>query len=68
MSLTTMEREITWAARHMLNNQKLRVKDIMEWSTTEVKPGTGEVVIFLPHPLSVYVAVMKECDKRKPAP
>lgn len=68
MSLATLEREIAWKVRDALNNQKLRVKDILEWSTSEIKQAGGEVVIYLPPPMAVYVAVLKEHDKRKPKP
>lgn len=64
MSLATLERAITEEARSILNNRKLRVKDMQEWSTGEVKPQEGEIVIFCPT-IGAYAAFKKECDKRK---
>ena len=63
MSVASLERAIVAGAREVLNNKELRVKDLMEWSTGEVKPQEGEVVIFVPA-LNVYVAVKAEHDKR----
>jgi hypothetical protein len=67
MSLCTLETEITVNARVALCNPKLRLKDIREWSTGEVKPEDGEIVIHLDHP-GVNVAYLKACDKRKAVP
>lgn len=65
MSIVTLEREIVAAARVVLKNPKLRNKDVMEWSTTIIKPKTGETTINTGKPLSIYVTVKKEMDKRK---
>jgi len=66
MSLRSLESAITYAARQHFNNQKLRVKDLMEWSSVEIKPEEGEVAAFLPlH--GVWVAIKSEHDKRKAA-
>lgn len=64
MSLASLEREIRVAAQGALNNRKLRNADIQEWSTSPIKEVDGEVVVQLSS-LGVYVAVKKECDKRK---
>lgn len=63
MSMATLERAIIAGARTILKNSKLRVKDMQEWSTSEVTPQDGEIVVFVPDP-GVYVAFKKECDKR----
>ena len=63
MSMQTLERAIVASARVFLKNPKLRVKDLMEWCTSEIKPDDGEIVFFVDDP-GVYVAVKKECDKR----
>jgi hypothetical protein len=63
MSLKTLESAITVGARTVLNNRKLRVKDLMEWSTSEITAQDAEVVVFVPDP-GVYVAVKAENDKR----
>jgi high-affinity K+ transport system ATPase subunit B len=64
MGMRELERLICASARVVLNNRKLRVKDIMEWSTGEINPQDGEVVIRVAD-LGVWVAVKKEHDKRK---
>lgn len=64
MSMATLERSILWGAQTVLQNAKLRRKDITEWSTSKVKPSAGEIVVHVPNP-GVYVAVKKECDKRR---
>lgn len=63
MGIHEVESAITAEARVVLNNRKLRVKDLNEWSTGELKAGEGEVVIKLPE-LKVNVCVAKEHDKR----
>ena len=63
MSLRSFESAITYAARQHFNNQKLRVKDLMEWSSGEIKPEEGEVAAFLPSH-GVWVAIKSEHDKR----
>lgn len=65
MSMATLERAIVASARVVLKNPKLRLKDLMEWRTAEIKPEKGEVVVYVKDP-GVWVAVKKECDKRKP--
>jgi hypothetical protein len=64
MSLRSLESAITAEARRHFNNPKLRVKDLMEWSTAEIKPREGEVVGKLPLN-RVWVAIKVEHDKRK---
>ncbi len=64
MSLRTLERAILYGAQTVLQNAKLRQKDILEWSTSKVEPDPGEIVVRVPNP-GVYVAVKKEFDKRK---
>lgn len=56
MSMATLEREILVEARKVTGKPKLRNKDIMEWSTGEIKPHNGERVFLLPI-LHVYIAV-----------
>lgn len=38
MSMATLERAIIAGAREVLNNKKLRIKDMMEWSTGKIEP------------------------------
>jgi hypothetical protein len=63
MSMATLERAILAGARKVLNNPKLRKMDIMEWSTGDIEPADGEIVVNVPDP-GVFVAVKQEHDKR----
>lgn len=63
MSLRSFESSLASEARVVFNNRKLRVKDLMEWRMTEVKPHDDEVVAYLPLN-GVWVAIKKELDKR----
>jgi len=63
MSLATLERKIVDAARRELRNPKLRRKDLMEWSTGEIEPQAGEIVLHLAD-LGVWVAIPAAADKR----
>ena len=65
MSMATLERAVLAGAKLTFQNPKLKMKDIQEWSTGEVKPQDGEVVARVPDP-GVFVAVKAENDKRKP--
>lgn len=70
MSMATLERVILASAREVFKNRKLRMKDILEWSTSEeqVKKNLrdGEVYAHVADP-GAYVAIAKENDKRPPA-
>ena len=63
MSMRALESAITSEARRIFNNPKLRVKDLKEWSTGQIKSQDGEVVEKMPLN-GVYVAIKAECDKR----
>lgn len=63
MSMTILEKAIWLEAKTVLNNPKLKLKDIQEWSTSEILFHEGEVVVQVPD-LKVYIAVKVECDKR----
>lgn len=64
MSLKSFESMITHEARGVLKNPKLRVKDLMEWSSAPIAAHDGEIVEYLSQ-IGVYVAVKVTCDKRK---
>jgi hypothetical protein len=64
MSLATLERAMLAGSRIAFNNPKLRMADVMEWSTDEVKPRDGEVVAWIGNP-GVYVAIVKKDDRRE---
>jgi hypothetical protein len=67
MSVATLERAVLAGAKIILNNPKLKMRDIMEWSTGDIEPHEGEIVVRVPDP-GVNVAVKNDCDKRKPRP
>lgn len=50
MSMASLEREILARARIALENPKLKTKDILEWSSGEVEPQAGEIVIRVENP------------------
>jgi hypothetical protein len=56
MSFATLERAVLAELKQVAKNNKLRLKDIMEWSTGEVKAQEGETLYFLPD-LKVWCAV-----------
>lgn len=58
MSMQTLERAILTEAKTIIDNNKLKMKDIMEWSTGEIKPESGEVVFHLPE-LKINIAIKK---------
>ncbi len=63
MGMREEERAITDEARTVFNNPKLRIKDVMEWSTGDIKPQAGEVTARLPG-CGVNVTIKAEHDKR----
>ena len=63
MSLRNFERSITVEARGVFRNSKIRLKDLLEWSTTPIDTLEGEVTEHLPGN-AVYVVHKKEIDKR----
>ena len=56
MGMAEIEREILAEARTVTGNAKLKMKDIMEWSTCDVKAEEGETLYVLPG-LSINIAV-----------
>lgn len=63
MSLNQFESQIWRAAQRLLNNPKMRKKDLLEWSTGEVQGREGEVVLKIEE-LGVTIAVDQSIDKR----
>lgn len=63
MSMRTLEAAILAEAKVILQNPKLRQKDILEWNTGTIKPQKGETVVRVP--TGADVAVKTEMDKRK---
>lgn len=56
MSTQSLERAILAEAKEVTGNKKLRMKDIMEWSTGEIKAQADEKLYWLPD-LAVNIAV-----------
>ena len=56
MSMKTLERDILAEAKIVTGNKKLRMKDILEWSTGPLKKLPGEKNYMLPA-LKVNIAV-----------
>ncbi len=56
MGMPELEREILAEAKTVTGNSKLKMKDIMEWSTGDVKAEEGETLYVLPG-LGVNIAV-----------
>jgi len=63
MSMATLERAILAGAKELFKNPRLKMKDIQEWSSGEIKPHDGEVVGFVADP-GVFAAIKMENDKR----
>ena len=65
MTICTLELEIWKEAKAFFRNKKLRLKDLLEWSTTEIIPDDdSEVVVKLPK-IKCYVCIEREYDRRK---
>jgi hypothetical protein len=56
MGMKQLEAGILRELKTVAKNSKLRQKDIMEWSTCDIKPQEGETLYFLPE-LKINVAV-----------
>ena len=63
MSVATLEREILAQTKIAVKNPKLKMKDILEWSTGNVTPQDGEIAIRLDNP-GCNVCILKINDKR----
>lgn len=59
MSLRDLEGAIIVELRAVAQNPKLRLKDLMEWSTGKVTAHEGETLYYLPN-LKVHCAVKIE--------
>lgn len=62
MSMRELEASILAELKQVARNSKIRQKDIMEWSTGEVKAQEGETYFFLPN-LKVHVCVKLPAKK-----
>ena len=59
MSMKTLETAILIEAKQVTGNKKLRMKDIMEWTTGDIKPHDGERIYRLPD-IGVNIAIKIE--------
>jgi hypothetical protein len=48
MSMRDLEMAVVNEAKQVLGNDKLRLKDLMEWSTGKVEPQENETLVYLP--------------------
>jgi len=46
--MQSLEREILAEAKEVTGNKRLKIKDLMEWSTGEIKAQAGEKLYHLP--------------------
>lgn len=71
MSMKSLERVIINELRTLVKNPKLRLKDLLEWSTSEGAVDNnlqgGEVKVHLPG-IGVWCAIAKEHDRREATP
>jgi len=69
MSMRTLETAVLNELRYVAKRRSIRLKDIMEWSTGDVKVEAGETHFFLPT-LKVNCAVKTEAlgKPKKAAP
>lgn len=56
MSMRTLETAILNEARVVTGRKRLRLKDIMEWTTSDIEPHEGEKIYRLPE-IGVNIAV-----------
>jgi hypothetical protein len=62
MSLTALEKSIWIELKKLTNNPKLRLKDVLEWRTTEIEKVEGETSFYCPDN-NVYASVPTSCVK-----
>ena len=62
-----LEREILAQLKKTLCNSKLRIKDLLEWSSGHVTPHDGEILVEVKlHDMTWRCCVPAGADKRKP--
>ena len=66
MSMRDIERAIVAEAAVLLNNRKLRLKDLMEWRNAPItNPREDEIVLEVPASgVNWSACFQKSCDKR----
>jgi hypothetical protein len=63
-ALNALEQEILKDARVLLDNQELRMEDILAWSKSEVNPWNDDELVVRLDDLGVNLCVKKKHDKR----
>ncbi len=64
MTMRDLERATWQEAKVVFNNPKLRLKDLLEWSTGDVKPESDDEVVAILPELRLSVCIDKKHDKR----
>ncbi len=64
MTMRDLERATWQEAKVVFNNPKLRLKDLLEWSTGDVKPESDDEVVAILPELQLSVCIDKKHDKR----
>jgi hypothetical protein len=64
MSMATLEKAVLEGAKLVFKNPNLKMKDIQEWSTEDIKTQVGELVAFVTDP-GVNVAIKFDKDNRR---
>ena len=67
--MKAIETAIVAAAREVLGNGRVRLKDLMEWKSAPIMPHAGEVVIEVDAlDMHWWAAFPASCDKRQTPP
>jgi hypothetical protein len=64
MGMKQLELAVLYSVREVAKDKTIRLKDIMEWSTGEVKVQEGETLYKLPD-LGIECAVLNKDKRRK---
>ncbi len=65
MSMASFERGIIWHARDQLKRPSLKLKELMEWSTAEIKPQDDTEETFFIDADKVWATFKKPVKKEK---
>ena len=67
MSVAQLESQIWRECQRILENPKMKKKELLEWLTGQVEPREGEIALYCDG-LGVHAVVPAHLDKRAPAP
>ena len=63
--MSSMDKGVWRECQRVLNNPRMRLKDLHEWSTGEIVPQEGEIALQVDvYGTAIYVAVPASVDKR----